>query len=226
MKDLKVRVMLVDDHAVVRSGYRRLIENSPGFEVVAEASSADEAYALYKAHRPSVVIMDIVLPGASGIDATRRILAMYPDARILIFSMYSHAAFSHPAIEAGAFGLITKDSDPSELIEAVAQVAAGRRYLSRTIAQTLAFSKLSARHGIFATLSPREFEICRLMLSGRRLEEIAQQLKLSPKTVANRLSQIRRKLEISSDIELVRLASEVGLVPWIVRPPSAEPETA
>lgn len=226
MKDFKVRVMLVDDHAVVRSGYRRLIENTPGFEVVAEASSADEAYAMYKAHRPSVVIMDIMLPGASGIDATRRILALFPDARILIFSMYSQAAFSQPALEAGALGIITKDSDPDELIEAVAQVAAGRRYLSRSIAQTLAFSKLSAKHGIFETLSPREFEICRLMLAGLRLEEIAQQLKLSPKTIANRLSQIRRKLDVGSDIELVRLASEVGLVPWIDRPPSAQRESA
>jgi len=210
--------MLVDDHSVVRAGYRRLIETTPGFQMVAEGANADDAYALYKVHMPDVVVMDIMLPGASGIDVTRRIIAYHPGARVLMFSMYSQAAFAQPALEAGALGFITKDSEPEELIEALAAIAAGKRYLSRAVAQTLAFSRMSSRHGLFDALAPREFEICRLLLSGIDTDEIAQQLKLSPKTIANRVCQIRRKLGVSSDIELIRIASEVGLVPWIDRP--------
>jgi DNA-binding NarL/FixJ family response regulator len=214
--------MLVDDHSVVRTGYRRLIETTPGFQVVAEGANADEAYALYKAHVPDAVVMDIMLPGASGIDVTRRIVAYNPAARVLVFSMYSHAAFAQPALEAGALGFITKDSEPEELIEALATIAAGKRYLSRAVAQMLAFSRMSARQGLLEGLAPREFEICRLLLSGTDTDTIAQQLKLSPKTVANRISHIRRKLNVGSDIELVRVASEVGLVPWVDRPRSTE----
>ncbi len=213
MNDKKIRTLIVDDHAVVRSGYRAYLQGE-GFEVVAEAESADEAYLQYKAHRPDVVIMDIMLSGASGIEASRRIVSHHPGARILMFSMYSSPVLIQQALDVGALGVVGKESDPEVLVRAAATVARGQRYLDSNLAQALVFFRYDQRRTIFEALSSREFEILQMMVSGAKYETIGLTLKLSAKTVANRASMIRQKLGVSTDIQLVRLAAEAGVVSW------------
>jgi DNA-binding NarL/FixJ family response regulator len=215
MNNRQTRILLVDDHAVVRTGYRALLEMNPSLVVAAEAATADEAYAAYRKHAPDVVVMDIMLPGSSGIEATRRIVTFDARARILMFTMCTHPSVVQQALEAGALGVLTKDSSPDLLVEGVCSIARGKRVLSRHIAESVAFSNYVPESKLFGYLTPREFEMCRLLVSGHSLDQIAEYLNLSPKTVANKLSTARRKLGVTSDIELVKLASEVGLVPWV-----------
>ena len=210
-----IRTLIVDDHAVVRSGYRSFLQQVPGFEVVAEAENADDAYAQYKRWHPDVVIMDIMLQGASGIDASRRILATHAGARILIFSMYASPVLLQQALDVGVLGAVGKHCDPDTLREAAVAVAQGRRYLDPGMAQSLVFSKYDLEKKAVHALSPREFEIFLMLISGSTGDEIAEALSLSVKTIANRASAIRQKLGVSSDIQLVKLAHEAGIVPWI-----------
>ena len=210
-----IRTLIVDDHAVVRSGYRSYLQQVPGFQVVAEADSADEAYAQYKRLHPDVVIMDIMLQGASGIDASRRILSNHPGAKILIFSMYASPVLLQQALDVGVLGAVGKQCDPDTLREAAIAVARGDRYLDASMAQSLVFSKYDRGQKAFDSLSQREFEIFLLLISGAPGDEIAEALSLSVKTIANRASIIRQKLGVSSDIQLVKLAAAAGVVPWI-----------
>lgn len=210
-----IRALIVDDHAVVRSGYRSYLQQLPGFEVVAEAGSADDAYAQYKRHYPDVVIMDIMLQGASGIDASRRILAHHPGARILIFSMYASPALLQQALGVGVLGAVGKQCDADTLRNAALAVARGDRYLDSSMAQSLVFARFDRGQKAFECLSQREFEIFLMLISGAPGDEIAEALSLSVKTIANRASMIRQKLGASSDIQLVKLAAAAGVVPWI-----------
>lgn len=208
----RVTVLLVDDHAVVREGYRRLLDVSGGITVVGEAGSAAEAYQLFCHLTPDVVVMDIALPGVSGIEALRRILAHEPKARVLMFSMYEDAIFVRRALEAGAAGYLTKASAPRVLVEAVASIAAGRRFLSPDVAQALALQQRGAEPGTHAP-SAREFEILKLLVEGRSLNEIAKQLGLNPKTVSNHQSAIKQKLGAETPTQLLRAAMRLGLIP-------------
>lgn len=209
----RITVLLVDDHAVVREGYRRLLELSGGITVVGEAASAAEAYQMFCTMTPDVAVMDIALPGVSGIEALRRILAHEPKARVLMFSMYEDAIFARRAIEAGAAGYLTKAAAPRVLVEAVASVASGRRLLSPDIAQTLALQPLGAERASQDVLSAREFEVLKLIADGCTLNEIAQQLGVNPKTVSNHQSAIRQKLGVETPTQLLRAAMRLGLVP-------------
>lgn len=206
-----IRVLLVDDHAVVRSGYRLFLEHTNEIRVVAEAATADEAYRAFRVHEPDVVVMDIALPGTGGIEAMRRILAANPQARVLMFTMHANPTFASQSLGNGAIGFITKDSSPEFLVHAVLRAAVGKRVLSPKIAEELAFSVVQPEHSRFAELSPREFEICRLRVNGHSVSDIAAGLKLSPKTVANHLSLARAKLEVDCDIALFRLAVAAGV---------------
>lgn len=205
----RIHVLLVDDHPVVREGYRRLLEISGRIHVVAQAATADEALEEFGRIRPHVVVMDIALPGVSGIEAARRILASDPDARILVFSMYEDAVFARRALAAGAAGYVTKSSAPRVLVEAVEALAANKRYLSPDVAQTLALhpSEDPADHG----LSARELEILRLLLQGYAPADIARQLGLNQKTVANHQSSIKQKLGAETAAQLMHAAMRLGL---------------
>jgi two-component system invasion response regulator UvrY len=206
----RLTVLLVDDHAVVREGYRRLLEESGRITVVAEAASAAEAYQLFCNLAPSVVVMDIALPGVSGIEGTRRILAHQPQARVLVFSMYEDAIFVRRALEAGAAGYLTKASAPRVLVEAVNAVASGRRFLSPDVTQALALQPTSTAHD---ALSAREFEVLKLLVQGCTLNDIAKQLGLNPKTVSNHQSSIKQKLGAETPAQLLRAAMRLGLMP-------------
>lgn len=209
---LRVTVLLVDDHAVVREGYRRILEVSGGVTVVGEAASAAEAYQQFCNLRPDVVVMDIALPGVSGIEAMRRIIAHESSARVLVFSMHEDAIFVRRALEAGAAGYLTKAAAPRVLVEAVGSIAAGRRFLSPDIAQTLAWQPASAQQTTSEVLSAREFEVLKLLAEGCTVGEIAQQLRLNPKTVSNHQSIIRQKLGAETAAQLVLAAMRLGLV--------------
>jgi two-component system, NarL family, invasion response regulator UvrY len=207
-----VTVLLVDDHAVVREGYRRLLERSSSIRVIGEAADAQSAYLQYLQHRPQVMVMDIALPGASGIEALRRIRARDPQANILMFSMYEDAVFASRALQAGARGYVTKASAPDVLVEAVLTVARGKSFLSAGIAQDLALRGVEATADAASELSPREFEVLRLLVQGASVTEIARQLGLTPKTVANHQSSIRQKLDADSAVKLLQVATRMGLI--------------
>ncbi len=213
-------VLLVDDHAVVREGYRRLLERHGDIAVVAEAADADSACEMFVRLRPQIVVMDITLPGVSGIEAMRRMLTLQPATRVLVFSMHEDAIFARRALQAGAYGYVTKGSAPAVLLEAVHTIAAGRRYLSPGIAEQLALGDSlldrQARHG----LSAREFEVLRLLAQGHSVRDIAQTMGLTAKTVANHQSVIKQKLGVESAIQLLRAASRLGLLNSMAAPSS------
>ncbi|GAB2175090.1 response regulator [Dongia sp. agr-C8] len=205
-------ILLVDDHAVVREGYRAVLQKQPGLRVVAEAGDGAAAYKLFKATRPDLVIMDLTMPGVSGIEGIRHIREWDRAARILVFTMHQNPAFALQAIRAGARGYVTKMSPPEALLRAVAEVLAGHIALSPDIDHELALNRLAEEANAADILSAREFEILTLLLAERSTDEIAQLLNLSPKTVANLHSLIKSKLGVDSDIELVRLALRQGLM--------------
>jgi two-component system, NarL family, invasion response regulator UvrY len=208
-------VLLADDHAVVREGYRRLLEESGRIRVVGEATNATEAIDQFTRLAPGVVVMDISLPGMSGIEATRRIRARNPRACVLIFSMHEETIFARRALEAGAMGYVSKGNAPHVLVEAVEAVAAGRQYLSRDVAQKLALAQNATDGAGDNSLSTREFEVLKLLAQGFTLGEIADQLGVAAKTVANHQSAIKQKLGAETGRELVRHAIRLGLVPTV-----------
>ncbi|NPU65870.1 response regulator transcription factor [Bradyrhizobium sp. 83012] len=205
-------IMLVDDHAVVREGYRSMLQKQPGLRVVAEAADGTEAYRLFKEVRPDLVIMDLTMPGVGGIEGIRRIRQWDRSARILVFTMHENAGFAVQAIRAGARGYVTKSSPPETLLRAVKDVLAGAIAISPDIDHELALSRLSGEKAAADVLTAREFEVMQMLLAERTTDEIASALHLSPKTIANLHSLIKDKLGVASDIELVRLALRQGLL--------------
>lgn len=205
-------LLLVDDHPVVREGYRRLLEQRPGLAVVAEAGNAAEAYRLYKAHAPDLVILDLSLPGPSGLAAIRHIRQWDGAARILVFSMRAGAAIARQAFAAGASGYVTKASPARELLDAVAGVLRGERAMSADLARALAQDAVAGGRAALDALSPREVEILGLTAAGAPAQAVAEALCLSPKTVQNTLSLIRAKLDARTDAHLVWIALGAGLV--------------
>jgi DNA-binding NarL/FixJ family response regulator len=204
--------MLVDDHAIVREGYRSVLQKQPGLRVVAEAADGAEAYRLFKKTEPDLVIMDLSMPGIGGVEAIRRLRQWDRGARVLVFTMHQNAAFAVQAIRAGASGYVTKMSPPEALVRAVFDVLDGRIALSPDIDHELALSRLSDEIVAADVLTAREFEVLRLLLAERTAEEIADLLHISPKTVANLHYLIKSKLGVGSDIELVRLALRQGIL--------------
>lgn len=206
-----VSILMVDDHPIVRDGYCRLLERQGGFRVCAQADNAPRAYLLYKEHRPDVVIMDLGLPGAGGLEAVRQICEWDRQARVLVFSMHLSAAFALKAFEAGALGYLTKTNEPAELVKAVSAVANRRRFLSEDAARALALDRLNGAH-VVGELGPRATEILRLLASGMDSESIGRLLNLSQKTVRNHHYAIKAKIGARTDAHLVWRALEAGLV--------------
>ena len=207
----EISVFLVDDHSVVREGYRRLLERSSGISVIGEAANATDAYSEFQRLRPDVVVMDISLPGASGIEAMRHMLARDSRAKVLIFSMHEEPIFASRAFQAGALGYVTKASAPEVLVEAVRTVAQGKRYLSQDMAQALALQSVAGGEAGLDVLSNREFEVMRLLVAGDTIAAIGEKLQLSYKTVANHQSAIRQKLGVETSAQLVQVAQRNGV---------------
>jgi len=206
------RILLVDDHAVVRTGFKTLLENQPDLRVVSEAESGEQACRQFVDHAPDVVIMDLSLPGIGGLEAIRRIVSREAGARVLAFSMHEDTVFVEQALQAGARGYIGKSSAPVDLVEAVRQIANGNIYIDAEMAQRIAFQKTKGADSPFQGLSTREFEIFCLLAEGLSVNEISPRLSLSSKTVANYATQIKAKLEVGTTAELARLAIRHGIV--------------
>jgi DNA-binding NarL/FixJ family response regulator len=208
----RVRVLLVDDHAVVRAGYRLLLQNASEIQVIAEADTGEAAYRRFVELTPDVVVMDLSLPGIGGLEAIRRIIQRNGAARILVFSMHEDVPFVEQALAAGARGYLTKRSAPHALVGAVQEVAAGRTYLDEALARELALQKVRGDNTPLSGLSTREFEIFCLLAEGLSSSEIGKRLSLSAKTVANYSSQLKNKLEVGTVAELTRLAIRHGII--------------
>lgn len=208
-----IRVLLVDDHAVVRAGYRSLLEDGGRIRVVGEAADAASAYNLYCSDAPDVVVMDISLPGSSGIAALERILMRDRKARVLVFSMHEDAIFATHALRAGARGYITKSSAPAVLVDAVLAVAAGRTYVGADTARALALARISDQEDALRSLTEREFEVLRLSVAGQSTGEVARALNLSRKSVANHRWAIKQKTGADNFVQLLHVAMRLGLVP-------------
>lgn len=206
-----IRIILVDDHAVVRTGYRRLLDAEPGLQVVGEAACADEANALIMRVAVDVAVVDLSLRGSSGIEAIRRMLARQPGLKVLVLSMHEGAGHITQALRSGALGYLTKYSEPDDVIDGIRRVATGKRVFSPEIAQVLAEEALDG-DGALAHLTPREFEVLRLLAHGESANCIASSMHLSPKTVLNYLTLIRQKLNADNDFKLLHLAARHGLV--------------
>lgn len=212
-KNARVTVLLVDDHAVVREGYRRLLERHGDIVVIGEAADAAEAHTLFRQFAPQIVVMDITLPGDNGIETMRRMLEHDSGTRVLIFSMHEDVIFAQHALQAGAFGYVTKASAPAVLVAAVHTVASGTRYLSPDVAQTLALRGSGMDEAARQGLSPRELEVLQLLVQGQSIKEIAQAMGINPKTVSNHQTVIRQKLGADTPVQLLRMAKKLGLEP-------------
>ena len=208
-----LRVMLVDDHAVVRAGYRRLLDDEAGLQVVAECSDAESAYAALgpaAAATADVLVLDLSMPGRSGLDMLRRARLRWPRLRVLVFSMHDSPAMVAQALAAGAAGFITKSSEPALLVAALRRVAAGEEgVLSPDIAGAAQAPGAAAP---LQALSAREFEVLRGLVEGLGVEQIAERLRLSPKTVSNYQTQIRQRLGLTTAVDLLRYAREHRLL--------------
>ncbi|MFT7414693.1 MAG: two-component system invasion response regulator UvrY [Methylophagaceae bacterium] len=207
-----IKVMLVDDHAIVREGYRSLLQKQDNISVIAEASDGGQAYLSYKEHMPDIVIMDISMPGQGGLEAISRIKQFDPEAKIIVFSMHQNPSFAVQATRAGALGYVTKSSDPEVLIRAIYDVQQGKYTLSADIAQALALEKLGTDSAALDQLTVREFEILRMLVEAKPTQDIADTLNISPKTVANAHYIIKKKLGVISDIELTHLAIKMNIL--------------
>lgn len=215
-----IQIMLVDDHAIVREGYRALLQKQPNLVVVAEASDGAEAYQNYKSYQPDIVVMDISMQGQGGLEAITRIKQLDSDAKIIVFSMHQNPSFAIQATRAGALGYVTKSSEPEVLIRAIYEVQQGKQTLSADIAQTLALEKLGSDNAALDQLTVREFEILRMLVAAMPPHEIAETLNISPKTVSNTHYIIKKKLGVSSDIELTRLAIKMNIIDLLALLPS------
>ena len=207
-----IRVLLVDDHPVVRSGYLRLLDQAGGITVIAEADDADSGYAAFAAQAPDVTVTDLAMPGGGGLALIRRVLLRDPRARVLVFSMHDGPMLVQRALEAGARGFVTKASPPECTVDAVRALHAGQRYLSPDLAPALLQHDALREMERLATLSAREFEVFRLLAQGHSVGECADTLKLSPKTLANHQTVVKEKLGISTSAALVHLAIRHGVI--------------
>jgi DNA-binding NarL/FixJ family response regulator len=204
--------MLTDDHAVVRSGLCRLLEQNAEIKVIAEAESGEQAYQTYPENKPDVLVMDMSMPGMGGLEALRRILHRWPEARVIMFSMHENATYAIQSLTAGAMGYVAKSGHAEDLVKAVKEVASGKSFLSADMAQKVALQSLTGDDNPTQRLTSREFEVFRLLAEGKLVEEIAGRLNIGQKTVANYQTSLKQKLDIHSPVELVRLAMKYGVI--------------
>lgn len=218
MSSENIRVLVVDDHPLVREGIRHVLNEGSGLEVTAEAASGEEALKLAQSHRPDVILLDISMPGESGLKVATKLRSCVPEARILILSMHDHAEFVLGAVRAGVHGYVLKDSLPVELRQAVRTVYSGEEFFSPPVASRLSAAlrgeiPVGAKRQRIESLTKREREVLVHVAMGRSNKEVAGELGISVRTVETHRENLMRKLDIHSVAELTRLALKTGLVP-------------
>ena len=208
----KTTIVLIDDHAVVRAGVRRLLEQESLFEVIGEAESGEKAYRIFGELKPDVMVMDLSMPGMGGLEAIRRILMRHEKAKILVLSMHEDLSFANQALKLGAKGYLTKNTLADDLVKSIQTVSKGDVFLSDEIAKKMAMQSISGNQDPIHELSAREFEIFRLLADGLDIDAIASTLNISSKTVSNYQTMIKQKLNINSPVELIRYAIKAGVI--------------
>ncbi len=208
----KLRVMLVDDHAVVRGGFKVLLQTWDDVQVVAEADSGEEALRIHDSVAPDVVVMDIAMAGMGGIEAIKRLVAKHPQIRVLALSAHEDTSYSKRAFQAGALGYLSKRTAPEVLVDAIRLVAQGKRFIDPGIAQRMAMQDLSGETDPLALLSPREFEVFMQIARGQSVVAVAETLNLSVSTVGTHVHKIKQKLELTNTSEITLLALRQGLI--------------
>lgn len=212
MSAVPIRIMLVDDHAVVRMGFRLLLEGSPEMKVVAEAESGEEALRTYAEVKPDVLVLDISMPGIGGLEAVSRLLAREPDARVLVLSAHEDTMHPRRALKAGALGYLSKRSAAEELIQAIRQVYQRKTFIEPALAQQMAVQQLSGDRNPVEVLSDKEFKVFLALARGESVLEIAEVLHLSPRTVGTHLYNIKQKLGASNQADLAIIAIRNRLI--------------
>lgn len=215
---MEIKVLLVDDHQLVREGLKILIESSDNIRVIGEASDGRSAIRMLRDLEPDVIVMDISMKGLNGIEATRQISEMYPACKVLILSMHATAEYIHQAFKAGASGYLLKESAGQEVVEAISKVNKGRKYLSYRLSETVAEDMVHDQKslnsgGPIQSLSPREREILQMVVEGRSSAEIADILFLSVKTIETYRSRLMKKLDTPNIPSLVKFAIKHGITP-------------
>lgn len=209
----KLRLLLADDHTLVRAGLRALLDGIEGVSVVAEAENGEQAVALALEHAPDVALLDITMPGLNGLQAAERILAQLPRTRVVILSMHAAEEYVNRALALGVSGYLLKDAATLDLQAALEAVAAGQTYLSPRITSQVLDARLKAAEGTPKPgLTPRQTEVLRLLAAGRSVKEIAYDLQLSAKTVETYRAQIMERLDLHDIASLVRYAIRTGLI--------------
>ena len=208
----KVTIVLVDDHAVVRAGVRRLLEQEALFDVIGEAESGEKAYQMFGELKPDVMVMDLSMPGMGGLEAIRRILMRHERARILVLTMHEDLSFANQALKLGAKGYLIKNTLGDDLVKSIQTVSRGEVFLSDEIAKKMAMQSISGEQDPIHELSAREFEIFRLLAEGLEIDAIATTLNISSKTVSNYQTMIKQKLNINTPVELIRYAIKAGVI--------------
>jgi len=206
-----IRVYLIDDHELVRTGFRMILAAEPDLEIVGEAANGEEGLAQVRRLKPDVVLCDLHLPGISGLEVTERIVRGLPGTRVIVLSVQQDGPLPRRVLEAGASGYLGKGCPAQELLRAVRDASRGRRYVAGDVARQLALASVEGRASPFELLSPREMEVALLLTQGRRMSEIAERLSLSAKTVATHKYRMFDKLGISDTVALARLASQYGV---------------
>jgi len=208
-----IRVLLVDDHELVRTGIRRLLEDMPDIEIMAEAASGEQAISIVRDERPDVVLMDIHMPGIGGLEATRKLLQIAPDLRVIVVTMHADEPFPSQLLKAGALGYLTKGCTVDEITAAIKAVHVGKRYLGSEIAQQLALSVVEGEDSSpFEALSQRELQVMMMVTQGQKIQQIAGSLHLSPKTISTYRYRLFEKLGVKTDVELTHLAIRHGII--------------
>ena len=207
-----IRVILVDDHSVVRMGFKMLIESESDMEFICEAESGEEGIKVFKELKPDVVVMDITMPGIGGLESIERILAFDKNAKILVLSAHEDSVHPKRVLNAGALGYLTKRSAAEELIKAIRSISCGKKYLEATIAQQMAITQLSGENNPVEVLSDREFEVFMALAKGKSTNEIAETMHLSPRTVGTHLYNIKQKLNANNSAEIALIAIRCGLL--------------
>lgn len=208
-----IKVFLVDDHELVRTGIRRILEDVRGIKVVGEAHSGEDAVKWCRTEQADIVLMDMNMPGIGGLEATKKILRFNPDMKVIVLTIHTENPFPTKVMQAGAAGYLTKGACPDEMVNAIRMVQSGQRYLSPEIAQQMALSQFTPdSENPFKELSERELQVMIMITKGEKVTDISEQLNLSPKTVNSYRYRLFNKLNISGDVELTHLAIRHGIL--------------
>lgn len=207
-----LKILLVDDHSVVRMGFKMLIDTETDMQVIAEAETGEEGIKKYQEFEPDVVVMDITMPGIGGLEAIERIIARDKKAKILVLSAHEDSVHPKRVLSAGAIGYLTKRSAAEELIVAIRAIGSGKKYIESAVAQQLAITQLSGENDPTEILSDREFEVFISLAKGKSTNEIADTMCLSPRTVGTHLYNIKQKLNANNSAEIALIAIRSGLL--------------